>query len=98
MDINNIKTVERVTPEKAMEERNSKELKHITKAMNDKDQSDVVSVLETELLVNEIDRRTEHVNKIMKNLHDCFVTKYDKDLSLLDKQNFIQEIREIVRA
>lgn len=81
----------------ALRELNSKEMRGITKGMSDEEKRDVVAVVDSELLVTEIERRTKNVNKMLKELTDYLATNYQADMNLVEKQNVVKRVREIVR-
>ena len=92
-----VKTTGHIDAGAALRELNSEEMRGITKGMSDEEKRDVVAVVDSELLVTEIERRTQNVNKMLKELTDYLATNYQADMNLVEKQNVVKRVREIVR-
>lgn len=92
-----VKTTGHIDAGVALRELNSKEMRGITKGMSDEEKRDVVAVVDSELLVTEIERRTKNVNKMLKELTDYLATNYQADMNLVEKQSVVKRVREIVR-
>ncbi len=54
--------------------------------------------IRTEVLLNEIKRREEATANILKEVGDLMTTKYSKDLSLMEKEALIQELRDMLKV
>ena len=74
----------------------SKELMNIGKNFTADEQVDVCKVVSSKVLLEEYERRIVAVDTILGQLSDK-MSEYKLDMNLIDKEQFIADIRQIVR-
>lgn len=75
----------------------SHELMSISKNYSLEEQADVCRVVSSKILKEEIERRIIAVDNILSDLAKK-MDEYNIDMDLIEKEDFIAEIRQIVRA
>ena len=74
----------------------SKELMNIGKNFTADEQVEVCKVVSSKVLLEEYERRIVAVDTILGQLSDK-MSEYKLDMNLIDKEQFIADIRQIVR-
>ena len=74
----------------------SAELMNISRNYSTEEQADVCRVVSSKILKEKLNRRIIAVDNILEELV-AKVSEYDKSMGLVEKEEFINEIRQIVR-
>jgi hypothetical protein len=75
----------------------SAELMNIGKNLDANEQADVCKVISSKILKEELERRIIAVDNILDELV-ARTSEYKKSMTLIQKEEFLAEIRQIVRA
>lgn len=74
-------------------------VKQMNRVLSNEGKADVLEVMDTQLLLDEIAYRTTVADSKLKSIHDIIATRYNGTvLSLVEKQTLLDEIKKVIEG